>query len=118
VRFAAFADYARRLEETSSRTELVAILAELVQLRASGGLAPGTLGRETGTESARQAGLEGARPAARPALVIDPVCGMTVSADSSRPLRYEDTDYYFCCAGCRQAFEQEPDAYVKRETRC
>ena len=115
------------LGRTTHQEIAVAILAELVQLRASGALAPGTLapgtlagplGRETGTESARQAGLEGARPAARPALVIDPVCGMTVSADSSRPLRYEGTDYYFCCAGCRQAFEQEPDAYVKKETRC
>jgi xanthine dehydrogenase accessory factor len=115
------------LGRTTHQEIAVAILAELVQLRASGALAPGTLapgtqagplGRESGTESARQAGLEGAGPAARPALVIDPVCGMTVSADSSRPLRYEGTDYYFCCAGCRQAFEQEPDAYVKRETRC
>jgi YHS domain-containing protein len=43
---------------------------------------------------------------------------MTVSADSSRPVRYEGTDYYFCCADCRQAFEQDPDAYLKRETRC
>jgi xanthine dehydrogenase accessory factor len=43
---------------------------------------------------------------------------MAVSADSSRPVRYEGTDYYFCCAGCRQAFEQDPDAYLKRETRC
>ena len=91
------------LGRTTHQEIAVAILAELVQLRASGALAPGT---------------PGARPAARPAPVIDPVCGMTVSADSSRPLRYEDTDYYFCCAGCRQAFEQEPDAYVKRETRC
>jgi xanthine dehydrogenase accessory factor len=43
---------------------------------------------------------------------------MAVSADSSRPVRYEGIDYYFCCAGCRQAFEQDPDAYLKRETRC
>jgi len=125
------------LGPTTHQEIAVAILAELVQLRASGALAAGTLAAGTlaagalaagkpagppaqraGTESARQAGLEGARPAARPALVIDPVCGMTVSADSSRPLRYEGTDYYFCCAGCRQAFEQDPDAYVKRETRC
>jgi len=130
------------LGPTTHQEIAVAILAELVQLRASGALAPGTLAAGTlaagtlaagalaagkpagppaqraGTESARQAGPEGARPAARPALVIDPVCGMTVSADSSRPLRYEGTDYYFCCAGCRQAFEQDPDAYVKRETRC
>jgi len=125
------------LGSTTHQEIAVAILAELVQLRASGALAAGTLAAGTlaagavaagrpagppaqraGTESARQAGPEGARPAARPALVIDPVCGMTVSADSSRPLRYEGTDYYFCCAGCRQAFEQDPDAYVKRETRC
>jgi xanthine dehydrogenase accessory factor len=120
------------LGRTTHQEIAVAILAELVQLRASGALASGTLapgapasgtlagahGRGPGTESARQAGPEGARPVARPALVIDPVCGMTVSADSSRPVRYEGTDYYFCCAGCRQAFEQDPDAYVKRETRC
>jgi xanthine dehydrogenase accessory factor len=42
---------------------------------------------------------------------------MTVSPDG-RPVRYEDADYYFCCAGCRQAFEKDPGAYVKRETRC
>jgi xanthine dehydrogenase accessory factor len=115
------------LGRTTHQEIAVAILAELVQLRASGALASdtpasGTLagphGRGPGTESARQAGPEGAQPATRPALVTDPVCGMTVSADSSRPVRYEGTDYYFCCAGCRQAFEQDPDAYVKRETRC
>jgi xanthine dehydrogenase accessory factor len=115
------------LGRTTHQEIAVAILAELVQLRASGALASGALasdaragthGRGTATESARQAGTEGARPAGRATLVLDPVCGMTVSADSSRPLRYEGTDYYFCCAGCRQAFEQDPDAYVKRETRC
>ena len=115
------------LGSTTHQEIAVAILAELVQLRASGALASGALAsgaltgpheRRAATESARKAGPEGGRPAARPALVTDPVCGMTVSADSSRPVRYEGTDYYFCCAGCRQAFEQDPDAYLKRETRC
>ena len=101
------------LGKTTHQEIAVAILAELVQLRASGALA-GARGREPGTESVRQAGPEEARPA----LVTDPVCGMAVSADSSLPLRYEGTDYYFCCAGCRQAFQQDPDAYLKRETRC
>jgi xanthine dehydrogenase accessory factor len=98
------------LGPTTHQEIAVAILAELVQLRASGALASGALagahGRGPGTQSAPTA------------LVTDPVCGMTVSADSSRPVRYEGTDYYFCCAGCRQAFEQDPDAYLKRETRC
>jgi xanthine dehydrogenase accessory factor len=106
------------LGRTTHQEIAVAILAELVQLRASGALASEAHGRGPTTESARQAGPEGGRPAGRAALVVDPVCGMTVSADSSRPLRYEGTDYYFCCAGCRQAFEQDPDAYLKRETRC
>lgn len=98
------------LGSTTHQEIAVAILAELVQLRASGALASGALagahGRGPGTQSAPTA------------LVTDPVCGMTVSADSSRPVRYEGTDYYFCCAGCRQAFEQDPGAYVKKETRC
>ena len=90
------------LGPTTHQEIAVAILAELVQLRASGALA----------------GPYERRPATESALVTDPVCGMAVSADSSRPVRYEGTDYYFCCAGCRQAFEQDPDAYLKRETRC
>jgi xanthine dehydrogenase accessory factor len=102
------------LGRTTHQEIAVAILAELVQLRASGTLAgPKGGGAETG--SARQAGSEGTQPAARSAQ--DPVCGMTVSP-RGRPVRYEDTDYYFCCAGCRQAFEKDPSAYVKRETRC
>jgi len=43
---------------------------------------------------------------------------MTVATDSSRPVRREGADYWFCCAGCRQAFEKDPDAYPKKETRC
>jgi xanthine dehydrogenase accessory factor len=97
------------LGPTTHQEIAVAVLAELVQLRASGALAGTT---------ARLAGSEGIRPAARPALLIDPVCGMTVSADSSPPVRYEGADYYFCCAGCRQAFEENPDAYTRKETRC
>jgi xanthine dehydrogenase accessory factor len=103
------------LGRTTHQEIAVAILAELVQLRASGALAEAS-GRAPGTESARQAVAEGARPAGRSAR--DPVCGMTVSTDAARPLRYQGADYYFCCAGCRQAFEQDPDAYAKRETRC
>jgi xanthine dehydrogenase accessory factor len=123
------------LGRTTHQEIAVAILAELVQLRSSGALAitsalgasasgaaaSGTSASGTsapGTDPVRQAGSEGARPAARSALAVDPVCGMTVATDSSRPVRHEGADYYFCCAGCRQAFENEPDAYLKRETRC
>ncbi len=88
------------LGSTTHQEIAVAILAELVKLRASGGLAP----RVPAAGAVRQD-------------AIDPVCGMTVAPDG-RPVRYEGTDYYFCCAGCRQAFEQDPGAHLKRETRC
>ena len=58
------------LGSTTHQEIAVAILAELVQLRASGALA-GTRGSTPATGSARQAGSEGTRPAARSAQ--DPV---------------------------------------------
>jgi len=101
------------LGHTTHQEIAVAILAELVQLRASGALA----GARVSVAGVPAAGVPAAGvPAAGPAK--DPVCGMAVTASSSRPVRYEGADYYFCCAGCRQAFEQDPGAYVKRETRC
>jgi xanthine dehydrogenase accessory factor len=102
------------LGSTTHQEIAVAILAELVRLRAAG--APASRAGMLAAGSAKQ---EGTQQASRPAQAVDPVCGMTVAAEpSGRPVRYEGADYYFCCAGCRQAFEKDPDAYVKRETRC
>jgi xanthine dehydrogenase accessory factor len=90
------------LGRTTHEEIAVAILAELVQLRASGALP-------------RQA-AQAAKPAADS---VDPVCGMTVTADASgRPLQHDGITYYFCSAGCRRAFENDPAAHLKRETRC
>jgi xanthine dehydrogenase accessory factor len=100
------------LGRTTHREIAVAILAELVQLRAGAGTGHGEL---------RSAG-EGGQPerAARsgPAEAVDPVCSMTVAAGrSSFPLEHQGVTYYFCCAGCRQAFEADPAGYLK-ESRC
>ena len=90
------------LGRTSHREIAVAVLAELVQLRASGALA---------------AGLPAG--SAEPALATDPVCGMTVAASpASRPLEHDGITYYFCSAGCRSQFGQDPAAHLERETRC
>ena len=90
------------LGHTTHREIAVAILAELVQLRAAGqvsGGAPARSGKEKVGEPER-AGR------GKPAEAVDPVCGMTVAAGrSSFPLEHEGVTYYFCCAGCRQAFE-------------
>lgn len=44
---------------------------------------------------------------------IDPVCGMTVEITPTTPaFVYEETTYYFCCAGCRHRFEQSPSEHM------
>jgi xanthine dehydrogenase accessory factor len=94
------------LGRTTHEEIAVAILAELVQLRASGALP-------------RPAAVTERAKAAATAEATDPVCGMTVTADASgRPLAHDGVTYYFCSAGCRRAFEQDPAAHLKRETRC
>ena len=101
----------------TSHTEIaVAILAELIQLRASGELGAlehASRARRDGTaEEARKAEPAGSE-------AVDPVCGMTVTADQAgRPLDYEGVTYYFCSAGCRAEFESNPASYVRKETRC
>ncbi len=42
----------------------------------------------------------------------DPVCGMTVKADSPHRLEHRGTTYLFCCAGCREKFRADPDKYL------
>jgi len=94
------------LGRTTHAEIAVAILAELVQLRASGALP-------------RQAARARPGRAAEAAHQTDPVCGMTVSASrSGKPLVHDGTTYHFCSGSCRRAFESDPAAYVKRETRC
>jgi xanthine dehydrogenase accessory factor len=100
------------LGSTTHQEIAVAILAELVQLRAAGLLAG------PGIAVAKQAGAEGIPRASRPSEATDPVCGMTVAVADGRPVSYHGADYYFCCAGCRRTFEKDPGAYVKEETRC
>ena len=94
------------LGRTSHEEMAVAILAQLVQMRAAG-----VFGQNIQTRHP-----ERINPAvAEPVTAVDPVCGMTVTVgESARPLRYEGVTYYFCCAGCRRSFEKDPDAYLTK----
>jgi xanthine dehydrogenase accessory factor len=90
------------LGRISHREIAVAVLAELVQLRAAGAV-------PTGLPAS----------SAQPAQATDPVCGMTVPASpASHPLEHDGITYYFCSAGCRGQFGQDPAAHLERETRC
>jgi xanthine dehydrogenase accessory factor len=81
------------LGHTSHREIAVAVLAQLVQLRAAGQLSPA-----------------GPAPAPPPE-ARDPVCGMTVRADaSSYPVEHDGVTYYFCCVGCRDAYLSTQEA--------
>jgi xanthine dehydrogenase accessory factor len=97
------------LGRTTHEEMAVAILAELVQLRAAGDLPD---------IPAQYAG-----PGERPALTlaqtaVDPVCGMTVAHDDSAlPVEYDGTTYYFCCAGCRRSFSDNPGKFVEAVAR-
>lgn len=74
----------------------LSILCEIVQrMRAEGGgtglgqLSPGVSSEAT--------------------TATDPICKMTVSiADARHVSTYQDHTFYFCCAGCQEAFNQDP----------
>jgi YHS domain-containing protein len=47
---------------------------------------------------------------------VDPVCGMTVKkAEATATFDYKGTTYYFCNAGCKEAFVKDPDKYLQKK---
>ncbi len=45
----------------------------------------------------------------------DPVCGMEVSRLTAiEEMEYQGKTYYFCSGGCREAFEAEPEKYLRQ----
>jgi len=57
---------------------------------------------------------EMATPAAGEGAMMDPVCGMEVTADSEWTAEYEGVTYYFCSEACRDKFLEDPMAYMKQ----
>lgn len=46
-------------------------------------------------------------------IFINPVCNVPVEKATARHvLEYEGMNYYFCCDGCKAAFEKEPEKYA------
>jgi xanthine dehydrogenase accessory factor len=43
----------------------------------------------------------------------DPVCGMFVNVSGTKyKSAHQGSDVYFCCAGCKQAFDRQPEKYT------
>lgn len=76
----------------------LSIMAEIFSLRAS--LAPPAPdGRKVSPDN--------------PVEAVDPVCGMTVEVGTVRhTTRRGDGRYFFCCSGCKRAFDKEPEKYT------
>jgi xanthine dehydrogenase accessory factor len=79
----------------------VSILAQIIQVRG---------------EKARVPGLS--KPGLSLPIVTtevkDPICGMTVDPNkASHKSEYRGKMFFFCCAGCKQTFEREPERYVE-----
>jgi xanthine dehydrogenase accessory factor len=73
----------------------VSILAEIIQFRKRG---PSPFSDRIEAVAASEQ---------QPDEIIDPVCGMVIDpANAEYTSEYEGTTYYFCCAGCKQAFDR------------
>jgi xanthine dehydrogenase accessory factor len=77
----------------------LSIMAEISSLRAKL--------RPSFAEGQKREPFEGADEA------TDPVCGMAVEA-TRHVVEYGSRRYYFCCSGCKRAFEEEPGKYTAR----
>jgi len=48
-------------------------------------------------------------------MVTDPVCGMSVEAESAVTLEHDGRTFYFCSRGCSWEFQASPEEFVKAE---
>ncbi|HEY6352191.1 MAG TPA: XdhC family protein [Candidatus Angelobacter sp.] len=78
----------------------VSILAEIIQIR--------------GTQTKKVEHAKGTEvPLLTKKQAKDPVCGMTVDVSAAKyKTQFRGTAYYFCCAGCKQKFDQQPEKHA------
>ena len=75
----------------------VSILAEIIQVKATKPVTPK---------------LKAEFPALTQE-VKDPICGMSVEASTAKyKSEFQGNAFYFCCAGCKDKFEKQPEKYV------
>jgi YHS domain-containing protein len=47
-------------------------------------------------------------------MAVDPVCKMQVEESSAQfKSEYKGKKYYFCSAGCKKSFDENPEAFLK-----
>jgi xanthine dehydrogenase accessory factor len=92
-----------RLGGLSAQEIALSILAEIVQVRKTG---PAQITADKDQADDRQQ-ME----------AIDPVCGMSVEPSKTNYVsEYRGEMYYFCCGGCKEAFDAHPENYLAAST--
>jgi xanthine dehydrogenase accessory factor len=86
---------------TAPREIAVSILAEIVKLQHAAQVEP----------------IKEAKPAQLLPVIAtedrDPICGMMVNPATARyKSKFRGKSFSFCCAGCKQAFDKEPEKYL------
>jgi xanthine dehydrogenase accessory factor len=79
----------------------VGILAQIIQVRGAQ------------TTSVHPGKAVAALPVMNQPEAKDPVCGMSVNVAKARhKTEYAGKSFFFCCAGCKQSFDSEPERYL------
>lgn len=82
----------------------VSILAEIVQVRSSAEMKKAVPGATKPSQDLPVLNAE----------AKDPICGMSVDTAKARyKTQHEGKWFYFCCSGCKEAFEQQPQKYAR-----
>jgi xanthine dehydrogenase accessory factor len=85
------------IQAASPEEIAVSILAEIIQVR---GAKPVTPKLKAEFQALMQE-------------VKDPICGMSVEASSAKyKSEFQGNVFYFCCAGCKDKFEKQPEKYA------
>jgi xanthine dehydrogenase accessory factor len=104
----------------------VSILAEIIQVKATRAqaapVAETTQPAQLPAPRLGQVKLGEAAPSAEPMPgpaqtaaeeATDPICGMTVKITRAKHTsEYQGATFYFCCAACKQTFDQHPEKYA------
>jgi xanthine dehydrogenase accessory factor len=82
----------------------VSILAEIIQLRSA---------RSNSTAEPKKSTLSVPSLRVLDKEARDPVCGMLVNVSGAKyKSEHNGSAVYFCCAGCKQAFDRQPEKYT------
>ncbi|SNS21165.1 XdhC family protein [Actinacidiphila glaucinigra] len=103
------------LDLTAEQRDAVRTPAGLwIGARTPGEIALSILAEVVASVRGDRIGVDDPAPEPAPRTALDPVCGMTVAAVADTP--HSDaggTRRWFCCEGCRTAFEADPGRYAE-----